>query len=246
MGDSLYVTSSGAAARLAQLEIVANNLANSDTVGFKRDTAVFKSAFEAALTNALGESVPGAPGSSYVGMSEVRIDHRAGPLTQTGAPLHAAIRGPGFFRVETPAGIRYTRAGAFRIDDEGTLVTPAGFPVLGKKGPIDAGSAAAHLEVDGRVVDERGRSLGSLEIVRFDDLARLTKEGHSLFRAPDGVEEQALDAPALIPGATEKSNVQPIQELAALVVLQRAFDAQLQILESEDEISQRLIQEISN
>lgn len=246
MGDSLYVMSSGAAARLQQLDIVANNLANSDTVGFKRDTPLFTSAFEAALRDAQGVDIPGAPGTSYVGMSEVRTDHRSGPVTQTGAPLDASISGPGFFRIETPAGVRYTRAGNFRVDEQGVLVTPVGYSVLGRRGSIDAGAPGAHIEADGRVLDTRGRPLGTLEVVTFDDPSVLSKEGNNIFRAPDDVDPTEVKAPSLIPGSTEKANVQPVQELAALVILQRAFDAALQGLESEDQLSERLIREVSN
>ena len=123
MGSNIYVAASGAAARLQQLEIVANNLANAESVGFKADRAIFRTALEAALSQREGEPTDGAPGGVYVEVGETGFNPAPGPIRSTGAPLDVAIDGEGFFVVTTPEGERYTRAGAFQLDRDQQLLS---------------------------------------------------------------------------------------------------------------------------
>jgi len=116
---SLYVTSTGATARLSELDVIANNLANSDTAGFRSDEPTFATALEAALLSASGRPVSRAGIHSFVETGPPAVRHVTGSPSRTSAPLDVAIDGPGFFRVETAAGIRYTRAGSFQIDATG-------------------------------------------------------------------------------------------------------------------------------
>src|SRR5690606_6690299 len=126
MADALWVSLSGARARMRELDVVANNLANADSVGFKAE----RTAFAAALARA--RSGGGDAARVYATLAPGGADLAPGPVVGTGAPLDVALAGDGFFEVETPAGPRYTRAGAFTVDADGTLVTPAGWPVLGE------------------------------------------------------------------------------------------------------------------
>jgi len=245
VSDELYVATSGAISRLTQLETVANNLANAGTVGFKADRAIFHTALESALLSAKQRPTPGAPGRAFVETQRVVTDQSAGTTSDTGNPLDVAIDGPGFFVVETPGGARYTRAGSFRLDANAQLVTLDGHPVLGEGGPIEVGTRPVRILHDGSIVDDRQQLLGRLRIEEFDDPGALVKQGANLFLAPARAVGIPSDNPTLIEHSVEGSNVQPVRELAVLMMLQRAFEANIQVMRSGDRNMERLIQEVS-
>jgi flagellar basal body rod protein FlgG len=245
LGDGLYIAASGALARLRDLDIVANNLANADTIGFKRDRPVFQAVLESSLSGEDAAPIAGAPGRSFASVDGVASDFASGAAASTGGALDVALRGRGFFEVETPAGPRYTRAGAFQVAADGTLVTSGGLPVQGDGGPLQTGGRAAQLLASGELVDERGVALGRLRVVDFASPERLIKEGEGLYRSADGLEPETLESFELLPGSLEQSNVEPVRELAALVVLQRAFDAAMRTLTADDQTTRQLIQEVS-
>jgi len=243
---SLWVSSGGATARLSELDIIANNLANADTTGFRSDEPTFATAMEAALLGATGRPASRGTIHSFVESGSPATRHVGGPTTGTGRDLDVAIDGPGFFRVQTPEGTRYTRDGSLHVDRTGTLVSSAGHPVLGDGGPIAVGPRHAGIQPDGRLVDVDGNTVGRLSIEVFDDPGDLFKEGANLFRAPDLAPRSPATEVKLLPGSLEASNVQPAAELARLVALQRAFDATMQVIEADDAASRRLIQEVSS
>ncbi len=245
MSDNVYVLASGALARMRDLDVIANNLANLSTSGFKADRTLFESALESQILGPDGRPAAGAPGRVFVGTAGTAAELEAGPLEQTGAPLDAAIRGPGFFAVETPAGVRYTRAGSFQVDAAGQLATPDGHPVLGDGGAIVATGRPLRILESGDVVDDRGELLGRLRVVRFDEPERLVKEGGNLFRAPEGVTPRPVDSPDLAPGSLEGSNVSAVTELARMVMVQRSFEATLRASMLDDQATERLLQEFS-
>ena len=241
MSGSLYVSAAGAESRLKQLDVVSNNIANSGTTGFRASELAFEAVFEAALFDQ-GETP--SFGRTFVGGTQAALRGDGGPVRSTGRSLDVAIQGDGFFVVEAPAGPRFTRAGAFQVDPDGFLVSNSGHLVLGEGGPISAGPRPIHIEADGAVRDDAGDLIGRLRMDRFNDASALVREGSSLFRAPVGNEGEPVDTPVLVPRSLEGSNVQMVQELARLVVIQRAFDASMRSLQAEDAASSRLIQEI--
>lgn len=246
MSTDLYVALSGALAHLEELDLVANNLANADTVGYKRDRPTFVAALESALQGLDGRVAPGASGSVFVASSGPVADFTGGSVEQTGAALDVAIQGEGLFSVQTPGGTRYTRAGSFTVSSAGLLTTPAGHPVLGDGGPIELGTRAAEIRSSGQVVDAEGSELGRLQLVSFEDPGALRKEGQNLLRAPADAAARPIDDPALVERSVERSNVQPVQELAHLVVLQRSFDVVMQMLRADNEAREQLIREVSS
>jgi flagellar basal body rod protein FlgG len=241
MSGNLYVSAAGAEARLTQLDMLANNLANADTTGFRAGEIVFEAALEAALLDA-GDAPEN--GRTFVGTTQSAVRSGPGPIRSTGRELDVAIDGEGFFVVETPGGPRYTRAGSFRVDPIGFLLSGSGHPVLGEAGPIPAGSRPLRIESDGSVRDDRGELVGRLRIERFADPSSLVREGGALLRAPDGEAGLPEGSPRIVPRSLEGSNVLPLQDLARLVIVQRAFDAAMRTLEAEDSASSRLLQEI--
>jgi flagellar basal body rod protein FlgG len=228
MAGGVYVAYTGAVAELAQLEVIANNIANADTAGFLRDRTIFDTVLAAAMP--------------YAGVSEGSIDLSPGTPRLTGEPLHAALEEEGFFVVEGEGGEPlYTRRGDFRVDAQGRLVLPNGRPVLGEGGPIaiPAGQSA-NVTGDGAVETADGL-VGRLQVVRFTDPARLEKVGESLIRALPGAAPETVDRPRVAVGFVEGSNVNLGAEIAALMQTARAFEAAMRGLRTNDEITQRLL-----
>ncbi|NNL66230.1 MAG: flagellar basal-body rod protein FlgF [Myxococcales bacterium] len=243
MPDELFVSTAGAMARLRQLEVVSNNLANANTVGYRRDHTVFSAMIEAQIQS--GERpAQGAAALAYVDTAEVSIDARPGNVIHTGSPLDVAIQGPGFFEVTGPDGPRYTRAGSFSVSSNRNLVTKQGLPVSGNGGPIEIGDRAVSIVASGEVVDDLGQTLGRLKLVDIDP-RDLEKQGANLLRLKDGGLAVPLQDVDLAERSIEGSNVQPVRALAELMMIQRAFEASLQTLQASDGATQSLLQEIS-
>lgn len=246
VGSNLYISTSGAVARLQQLDTVANNLANAESTGFRADRAIFEAALAAQVPQEPGKRTPGVAGGVYVGVGGTDFDRSQGPIRRTGAPLDVALDGDGFFVVETPdGGEQYTRAGSFALGPDKRLVTIDGQPVLGASGPIEVSGSGIHIQSNGDVTDGEGVVSGTLRIVEFEDPSVLSKLGNGLLQAAGGVEPEDVEDPALIEQSLEGSNVQPVVELAALLTLQRAFEASMQAMQSEDSATRKLIQEMS-
>jgi flagellar basal body rod protein FlgG len=227
---------------MTQLEMVSNNLANSDTPGYKADEPIFAAALGMALEDSSGRRDAGA--LEFVSAADAHVRHEVGPLDHTGRSLDVAIQGNGFFLVKTPQGIRYTRAGAFTVNADGQLAGPGGHPLLGTSGPIAVGSGGVRVERDGRVLSDKGSLLGRLQIEEFLEPEKLQKQGDALFAAPIDLVGLPVESPQLEIGSLEQANVKPVRELARLLILQRAFDANMQALAADDHASGRLIEEL--
>jgi flagellar basal-body rod protein FlgF len=172
-------------------------------------------------------------------------DYRPGDLEQTGNVLDFAIQGDGFFAVQDPAGTRYTRAGAFRLDDTGQLVTQDGLPVL------DAGGSAIQLPQDAREVivtgDGKiaadGNVVGEIGIMQFADPESLVREGNGLYSS-SAQPAQATDA-TLVQGMIEGANVQPVLEITHMMDILRSFQAAQQMVDSQHELALSAINKIA-
>lgn len=245
MASGLWVGLSGALARVRELDVVANNLANADTDGFKAGRVSFATLLESSVRDVGAGRARGAAGRVFPTVAPTALDLARGPLATTGGALDAAIDGDGYFAIETPAGPRYTRAGAFAIAPDGALVTTAGHPVLGESGPIQAGDGPVAIRAGGVVADGAGAIVGRLQVVRFDDPAALAADGAGLLGAAPGAPAIPVEDPRIVPGALERSNVRPAEQLASLVYLQRAFEISLRAMQADDQATGRLIQEMS-
>lgn len=221
----------------------ANNLSNVDTPGFKADGLTFREVLMKKIgprfRRAFKETV------SY-------INSEQGFLEPTHNPLHFAIVGEGFFKVLTPHGIAYTRAGNFTLDGERRLVTPQGYPVLANGAPVilDPGMAAEGLVTmdnlklrvspDG-LLSIDGTEIGRLDVVTFDDFTKLRKIGENLF-VSEGAQEMTAINYEIRQGFVEKSNVNPIKEMVNLIEIQRTFEAVQRSIRGYDEASEKLIE----
>ena len=194
-------------ARMRIVDTIANNLANANTNGFKRD---------------FGYILEGAIRSE----AATQLDLSPGQIFSTGNELDVAINGPGFFVIDTPNGPRYTRAGNFALNTSGELVTKDGLKVLStSNSPISIGEGKVEIR-DGGVVTVDGNEVGSLKIVTFDDVRGIQKEGLSRFAwkgSPGGI--QTVSDPAVQGGYLERSNVNAIDEMVHLMSAYREFEA---------------------
>jgi flagellar basal body rod protein FlgG len=229
MPGGIYVAYTGAVAEFAQLEVIANNIANAGTAGFRRDRTVFDTVLAAAMP--------------YASVSEGSIDRTPGTPRLTGNPLHGSLDGEGFFVVEGEGGEPfYTRRGDFRLDSGGRLVLPNGRRVLGQGGPITVTPGEpVYLRGDGSVETSQGL-VGRLQVVRFGNPEGLEKVGEGLIRAlPQAQPEPAVDTRIAV-GFVEGANVSLAAEMAAMIQTARSFEAAMKSLRAHDELTQNLLE----
>jgi flagellar basal-body rod protein FlgF len=213
-----------------ELEVVANNIANLDTTGFKSDGSVFHEFL--MPTARMGSFQGNDQRLSYVHDRATWHNFSSGPTRQTGNPLDVSIDGDAFFVVQTARGERYTRNGSFQVNATGELVTSTGDRVLGDGGPIQLQPTDSNISInpDGTItVREAGNAAsdsarGKLRLVRFDAVATLLKDGAASFRAPDGTAPQPADGSTrIIQGTIEQSNVRPVIEMSRMIELTRTY-----------------------
>lgn len=229
-----YIMLSRLGAQLRSTQVLANNLANADTPGFRAERAVFA---EFLQPRAAGNAAPpGDRGAAYAIDRATWRDTAGGAISTTGNPFDLALQGDGFFAVETPRGERYTRAGRFVLSGDGKLTDADGNAVLGAGGaPIVLGPNDTRVEVlgDGTIRSENG-PVGQLRVVRFDDAQRLRAEGARLYASDDGPGATA-ERPGVVQGAVENSNVRPVVEITNLTAQTREFQFAAQFVEREGE-----------
>lgn len=249
MSDGIYTALSGALASARNLDMVANNVANANTTGFRADRMSFKEALVTAqATNPnLVESL------KYTEINETRADHSAGSLDQTGAPLDLAIQGDGFFAITTPAGERYTRSGNFVTDDDGVLRTHAGHVVQGvPERPGQPGKQIVIPKDAGRVEIARDGTItageqvvGKVRVVKFaNNATMLQKEGMVHFSATGG-RPQEHDSADVAQGYLEMSNVNAVQGMTELINSSRSFEAYQRVIQGYKQIDERTARDIA-
>lgn len=221
-----------------QLEVVANNVANVNTTGFKRERLLMTPYVPPMASR---DAVFGGKPVFVRDVTTVS-DPAAGNLQSTGNSLDFALRDDSYFVVEGAVGNRYTRDGHFRTDDQGQLVTSQGLPVLGQDGrPIVLPASYREVTVtkDG-TIDVDGAAVGRLQMVRFPNAAMLRAEGNSLWRsdaAPVPVERAEV-----VQGMLETSNVQPVIEIENPIRVHRAYEQAKQLIDHEDDRMKKMLQ----
>jgi flagellar basal-body rod protein FlgF len=240
MDNAIYVGLSRQMILQRELDIVANNLANVDTVGFK---------FEDMLESADPVTAPGASlGSTpvtFVASDGVARDYTQGALTQTNAPLDLAIEGKGFFQVSTASGPRYTRDGRFKLDATGKLVTQAGDAVQGASGDITLDPKKGQVAIsESGVISQAGQVVGKLQVVSFDSLSALSKDGANLYANDSNLTPQPSATAVLKQGFLEASNVQPLAQITRLIQINRAYEAISNMMSSTSSLSNTAIQRL--
>jgi flagellar basal-body rod protein FlgF len=221
--SGFYAACAGLRAQSQALEVVAHNLANLNTAGYRGQQTTFQSLLAVSRPTALN-SVLNLATNNFGVLEGTRMDMTTGNLQATGNPLDVAIEGSGFFTIQTGGGVRYTRNGSFQVSSSGQLVTAAGDLVLGDpalkdKGGINVPAGAVSIASDG-TLSVNGAVAGSIRLTEFAPETRLTSEGGALIAAPDGSAKPAQQS-KLQQGALESSNVNSINSVVMLIGVQR-------------------------
>lgn len=227
MDNAIYSTITRQSGLLREMQVVANNIANMATTGFRAEGVIFAEHVRALDGQADSLSMATASGRS--------ISPRQGALDQTGSPFHIAIEGEGFFLVQTPQGEALTRAGNFLRAGAGELVTPDGHMLLDGGGapvfvPPDAASVS--LAQDGTLSAD-GQPLTQIGLWQPIDPTEMSRQSGTLFTVASGVEPS--EGAVLIQGAVEKSNVDPIAQIARMIEVQRAYELGQSFFDGEDQ-----------
>jgi flagellar basal-body rod protein FlgF len=219
-------------------EVIANNLANANMPGFRRQLVAFESSAEDRQQNAApsaNSSTIGAPGPRPVTVFE------PGALQFTERKLDVALRGDGFFTVDGPNGSLYTRNGVFEVDSQGLLQTGAGLPVLGTGGSritIPPGTLQVMIREDGTVLADNSE-VGQLKLANFKDPSQLIHAGTTLYEAPKGVQPDESKA-TVHQGYCESSNVQVVDEMVRMIAGMRMYEASQRAMRAiSDAVEQR-------
>ncbi|MGE0761167.1 MAG: flagellar basal-body rod protein FlgG [Pirellulaceae bacterium] len=254
--QALYTAATGMQAMETKLDVIANNLANINTTGFKKGRANFEDLFYRHYVQpGLGQSSQRTATGTSVGLgtrvSSIQTDFKQGAMQLTGNPLDIAIEGAGFFQVQDIDGgtFLYTRTGNFSVNAEGTLVLGSATAGRVVQPPITIppDAISASVQYDGTVlVTQPGQttqnSVGQIQIATFVNPEGLEKMGENLFKESDASGANQLGNPGeqgrgkLRSGVLEASNVEPVQELIDLITTQRSFELNSQAVQAGDQV----------
>jgi flagellar basal-body rod protein FlgF/flagellar basal-body rod protein FlgG len=218
MDSGYYAAFTGLASRMQALDVVANNLANVNTTGFRGQFEFYESV-SAGLGNQLLSPINAAV-NDYGVLGGAEIDFEQGNFESTGNPLDLAVKGSAFFVIQTPRGVRYTRNGSFHVNSAGQIVNQDENAVLGPGDlPIQVPQGEIKIAEDG-AVSVAGAVAGNLRLVEFAPGTSLVPEGETNFAAPDGGAQDAKNS-TVAEGVLESANVSPVKETVELIALQR-------------------------
>ncbi|MBU3917028.1 flagellar basal-body rod protein FlgF [bacterium] len=250
--EPIYSLLSAMKGQQRQMDSVSNNLANVNTAGFKKDQVLFREYYNEFVGQDLeseeeqfahGEFIsPYSRGStSFVMPDHVSPSMSQGSFKSTDNPYDLAIKSEGFFTVETPFGLRYTRNGEFLRNQEGYLITTSGDKVMGKNGPIKITGKQFSVGSEGSIIID-GNEVDSLNIVGFKEPNRLTKMGNSYW-VPSSTEQKptVLDNAVIHQGVIEGSNVDSVQEMVKMITVNRSYEASQKVMTSLDDLDDKSI-----
>ncbi|MDY6986475.1 MAG: flagellar basal-body rod protein FlgF [Thermodesulfobacteriota bacterium] len=256
MSQAIYTATSGARTYTMRLDMLTHNLSNINTIGFKQDRAIFRTYLphsnasvkvtseETGIAHIREVQPPFNTSNTLQVFDGTQTDFSLGQLRPTGNLLDLALQGNGFFSIETPDGIQYTRNGNFTLNDEGTLVTQNGLPVLGQGGKITITGKDVIVDAQGNVSVD-GQEVGTLDIVDFSDLQTLKKVGSTRFAPTDPtVPGVTADGFAIAQGSLELSNVDPIRVMSAMIEVLRGYESYQKIIKSVDDVNAKAINDL--
>lgn len=253
MRDSTQSALFGALSNEIRMSTIANNLANVNTSAFKKDTLAFHDTFVRFAHDYLVDEKTYIRGKKLfpeghimakARLSAQRPDFAQGSLEQTGNQLDFAISGEGFFTVQGPDEMLYTRAGNFIADANGMLRTKDGYPVMVDGGPLIVPPGAA-VQVDGQGnISVNGNRAGSFDLATFADPNLLERMGNNNFRAPVGVGAVPPEEANVAQGFLEKGNVEVVTEMVAMIETQRAYTMYSKMIEADNQLDTKLITQV--
>jgi flagellar basal-body rod protein FlgG len=261
MISGLYTAASGLLAQTQQQDVIANNLANVNTTGYKKDTALYVP-FPTVFLNRINDEKNPVPGGAWmdamapVGMTgrgvQLRVDGivpkiaEEGSYVQTDNKLDLAIKGEGLFMVMTPQGIRYTRDGNFAMSSDGMLVTQNGFPVLGQRGEINIDGSEVNIDENGKVYVDK-TELDTLRIALFTKEDNIRKQGDNLLYVADGnllPEADMTGEVRIKQGYLETSNVNVVREMVDMITSYRAYEASQKAVQAQDQTLSKSVNDV--
>lgn len=222
------------------MDVIANNLANVSTPGFKREAAKFEE-FVTQVVPSEGQTAPQT--ISFVKDAGIMRDLAQGNVETTGAPFDVAINGQGYFAIQTPQGERYTRDGHFTLDASGQIVNSDGNPVLGDGGAITITPDDGNVQIgaDGTISGKSGQ-IGKLRVVDFANDRALVKEGSSLYSTTQT--PNTASGVAVRQGMLEGSNVQPVIEISHMIEVMRSYEATATLTTSQEDLMRQAIDKL--
>ncbi|MFZ5975303.1 MAG: flagellar basal-body rod protein FlgF [Bacillota bacterium] len=244
----LYIAGTGMLTQMSRMNVLTNNIANAQTTGFKADqmlTRSFKDMMierinDPAVVNTTNEV---GPLNTGIHIDEIYTAFEQGAIEQTGLGTDLAIEGDAFFTVQTPDGIRYTRAGNFTVNKQGYLVTSEGNQVLGKNGPVHVGTGAFSVDATG-VVEAGGKRIDQLRMAAFADNSGLRKAGSNLFTNYTNQPELEATGYSVVQNSLENSNVEVVDEIVRMMTVQRAYETNQKVIQITDETFARAVNDI--
>jgi flagellar basal-body rod protein FlgF len=238
MDRGVYAIVSGAIGQERRMDVVAKNLANAQTVGYKQEKTLFSSLLSKSVTGGhrktQADKVFSRVGGSF-------LDWKSGTGRPTGQATDLTLDGEGFFVVKTPRGPEYTRAGNFVLNDKQQLVTLDGAPILGQSGPMQIPAGKLLVNGQGEITVD-GATVDTLKVVKFKDLASSVRVGER-FITQGGV----VPAPetSVRQGRLEESNVNAVEQLIALIEINRQYEAAQKVIRSMDEAAHLAVTDIA-
>jgi len=251
MSDGIYTALSGSLAQQHSLDVIANNVANASTAGFRGDRVVFGELLAGAQAKG-GAVDPRQSGplrtDQFVRVEENQLDRTAGGLRQTGNKLDVALNGDGFFKVRTENGDRLTRAGNFMMREGGELTSMEGYAVIGEDDapivlPRDVKDI--RIETDG-IIRADGQEVAKFSLRTVADQAHLQREGTTTYTIKAGTEVVPAGRIEVSQGYLESSNVNPVNGLNELITVNRSFDALQRVIQNFQQIDQRTARDIGS
>jgi flagellar basal-body rod protein FlgF len=238
MLDGIYATAAGLEAYTKRQEVLAINLANVNTVGFKRNITDFETILERIAGYEDTESL----------RANVDIDFSEGNLEHTGSSLDIAIDGKGFFTIETGEGLRYTRNGQFQLSSSGEIVTSSGDRLLGSGGPLLISRGGSEIRIDTRgTVKVDDRVIGDLLITNFEQPSLLIPKDRSLFEAPiTAIPDTTYTDFKIAQGYLERANVNVVTEMVTMIENMRNFEASANVMKNFSDTMESLISSLIN
>ncbi|MBI5643127.1 MAG: flagellar basal-body rod protein FlgF [Deltaproteobacteria bacterium] len=232
MDRGIYVALSGVVLQEKRLEVLTDNLANVNTVGFKKQKPLFE------------DSMPDVYGArTFAMMDKVVNDMSQGITEKTDRRLDVAIKGDGFFAVNTNNGPRFTRDGSFTLGTDGTLLSREGNPVLGEKGVIKLTSPDVAIDAQGDI-REKGAVIDRLKLVKFTNSMELKREGN-FFVPMDGIKESGVGTGTQVEqGYVEVSNVNAIRAMTTMIEAMRSYETSTKMIQTMDDITRKAIDEV--
>jgi len=222
--SGIYKAVDGSLAQKLKFDTISNNLANINSNAFKKDIISFDKAL--AIKNSS------------------TTDFTPGPIRYTGNEFDVAIDGPGFFKIQTPRGIRYSRNGSFTCNMDSLLVTQNGDPVLGQNGRIKINGTDVSIKSDGQVLVD-GQPIDKIALVDFKQPRLLKKEGSSYYMHL-GKEQDIVNAEDINiqQGYIENSNVNPTEEMIKMIETLRAFESAQKAIQTMDELNRKMVNDV--